>query len=119
MACKKPPDNIIDQVFGQPQKSITDTSEAENVSLIIKEWVDPKHVKFKTRYSKRQVISVSILQSLADTYKINTLKRFLKEFRVNKLSEDGESSRELEEILKARIPEIQESNLEKLSKFLE
>lgn len=116
---KDEPTNVVEKIFGSPQGNMADTSEAENVSLIIKEWVNPAHVKYKTRYTKEQVIAVSILQSLADTYNIKTLQRFLKEFRINKLSEDGKSSQELEEILKARIPDIQESNLEKLSKFLE
>jgi hypothetical protein len=73
----------------------------------------------KTRLTKKQVISIAILQSLADTYHIITLTRFLDEFRTGKLSEDSKSSIELENILKARMPEIEATNLSKLSKFLE
>ena len=112
--------NVLEKIFGTPQETIkAETSEAENVRLIISEWLDPKHIRRKTRLTKKQVIAIPILQSLADTYKILTLKRFLDEFRTGKLSEDGKSSAELENILKARMPEIEQNNLSKLSKFLE
>lgn len=117
---KQPNVNLVDKIFGTPQEaSSKDTSEAENVSLIIKEWLDPKHIRRKTRLTKKQVIAIAILQSLADTYDIKTLKRFLDEFRTGKLSEDGKSSEELENILKARMPDMEKSSLEKISKFLE
>jgi hypothetical protein len=109
--------DVISRVFGNQDQKIS--SESENVSLIIKEWLDPKHIKSKTRYTKKQVVAVSILQSLAETYNIKTLKRFLNEFKTVKLSEDGQSSSELENILKSRIPDEQDVELRKLSKFLE
>jgi hypothetical protein len=106
----------IDRIFGSPNN--LQQKDQEDVAMIIKEWLSPKHIKEKTRLNKRQVIALTILQSLADTYNIKTLKRFLMEFRRNKLSEDGKSSSELENILKSRMPS-EDSNLEKLSKFLE
>lgn len=112
--------NILDRIFGTPQETMkAEMSEAENIRLIISEWLDPKHIRRKTRLSKKQVIAITILQSLSDTYNIKTLKRFLDEFRTSKLSEDGKSSSELENILKARIPEVEQTNIEKLAKFLE
>jgi len=112
--------NILDRIFGTPQETMkAEMSEAENIRLIISEWLDPKHIRRKTRLSKKQVIAITILQSLSDTYNIKTLKRFLNEFRTSKLSEDGKSSSELENILKARIPEVEQTNIEKLAKFLE
>lgn len=111
--------NLIDSIFKPQQATETSLTEAENVSLIIKEWLSKAHLRMKTRYTKRQVMAVSRLQSLADTYKIKTLQRFLTEFRTNKLSEDGKSSQELENILKSRMPQIEETQLEKLGKFLE
>lgn len=113
--------NLINKIFSAPQDAhhANDLSEAENVSLIIKEWLDPKHIKRKTRLTKKQVIAIAILQSLADTYDIKTLKRFLDEFRTGKLSEDGKSSEELENILKSRIPDMEKTNLEKITRFLE
>jgi uncharacterized Rmd1/YagE family protein len=114
---KQSPD-VLTRVFGS-QDQTKMSNESENVSLIIKEWLDPKHAKAKTRYTKKQVVAVSILQSLAETYNIKTLKRFLQEFKIAKLSEDGQSSSELEGILKARLPEEQDIELRKLTKFLE
>jgi len=112
--------NILDKIFGTPQETMrAEMSEAENIAMIIKEWLDPKHIKRKTRLTKKQVIAISILQGLADTFNIKTLKKFLDEFRTNKLSEDGQSSSELENILKARMPDIEQTNLSKLQKFLE
>jgi hypothetical protein len=118
---EKPADQgVLEKVFGKPNEQQTNKgSEAENVALIIKEWLDPKHVRAKTRLSKQQVVAVAILQSLADTYNIRTLKRFLTEFKTAKLSEDGQSSSELENILKARLPEESDVELQKLAKFLE
>jgi len=118
---QKPIDgNILDRIFGTPQETMrAEMSESENVAMIIKEWLNPAHIKRKTRLTKKQVIAISILQGLSDTYNIKTLKKFLDEFRTNKLSEDGQSSSELENILKARMPDIETTNLEKLSKFLE
>jgi hypothetical protein len=103
-----------------PVSAKTEGHTAEDIRLIIAEWLKPEHIKRKTRFNTRQVRAVSILQSLADTYHIKTLQRFLDEFRTNKLSEDGQSSKELENILKARMPELQEDNaLSKLNRFLE
>jgi len=114
-----PRENVMSRIFGNPEETQKQNTEAENVSMIITEWLDKKHIRSKTRLNKQQVIAMAILQSLADTYNIRTLKRFLDEFRTNKLSEDGKSSSELENILKARMPNIEESNVDKLAKFLE
>jgi len=111
---------VLEKLFGKPSAPLSPSSEeAENVRLIIAEWLKPEHIRRKTRLTKRQVIAISILQALADTYEIKTLQRFLDEFRTSKLSEEGKTSAELENILKARMPEIQKSNLEKIQKFLE
>lgn len=93
--------------------------ESENIRLIIAEWLDEKHVKYKTRYNNRSAKAVTTLQGLADKYNIKTLKDYLKEYRINMLSIDRESSKELTDILKARLPDINESQLDKISKFLE
>lgn len=117
---RKVPENIIDRIFGSPQETMhAEMSEAENVSMIITQWLSKNNLRMKTRLSKKQVISISILQSLSDTYQIRTLSRFLDEFRTSKLSEDSKSSEELENILKARMPTPEQTNIEKLSRFLE
>jgi len=110
---------IIDKIFGRNDHKDDAEVQVEDVSKIIKEWLDPKHINSKTRLTKNQVIAVTILQSLADTYDIKTLKRFLLQFRTAKLSEDGKSSTELENILKNRTHYEESSSLKSLSKFLE
>lgn len=115
-----PKANILNSIFGKTnEQQENQRTEAENIKEIITEWLHPKHIKRKTRLTKKQVVSISILQSLCDTYNIQTLNRFLNEFRTNKLSEDGKSSKELEAILKARIQDVEDTNLGRLSKFLE
>lgn len=111
--------SLMERVFNPPSAEKPETTSAEDIALIIREWLAKKHIQRKTRYSKRQVNAVSILQSLANTYNIKTLKRFLREFQTAKLSEEGKSSAELENILKARMPLEEKTELQKLSKFLE
>lgn len=111
--------SVVERIFNTQSEGNHTPSEAENVQLIINEWLDPKHVLRKTRYNKRQVKAVSTLQSLADTYNIKTLDRYLTVFRTAKLSEDSKSSVELEAILKSRMPEIQETGLDKIKKYLD
>lgn len=113
-----PTGSIIDRVFS-PSKEKKEMSSQEDVSKIIKEWLDPKHVDKKTRYTPQQVVAVSILGSLAETYKIKTLLRFLKAYKTAKLSEGGKSAEELENILKARISTEEDTHLKGLSRFLE
>ena len=103
-----------------PVQAKTEGHTAEDIRLIIKEWLDIIHIKMKTRLNKRQVRAVTTFQGLANKYNIKTVDDYLIEFRINKLSEEGMSSKELVEILKARIPELQEDNaLSKLNRFLE
>lgn len=111
-------ESVIDRIFSTEQKSETDV-QTEDVAKIIKEWLDPKHIDKKTRYTPQQVIAISILQSLADTYNIKTLKRFLKEFKKGKLSEGGKSAEELENILKNRVISSEDGALKNLARFLE
>jgi hypothetical protein len=111
-------ESVMDRIFA-PSQADKDTSEKEDVSKIIKEWLDPKHVDAKTRYTPKQVIAVTILGSLAETYKIKTLQRFLKSFKTAKLSEGGKSSEELENILKNRLMQEDDTHLKSLSKFLD
>jgi len=110
--------SVIDRIFNTEQKHETDV-QTEDVAKIIQEWLDPKHIDKKTRYTPQQVIAVSILQSLADTYNIKTLKRFLKEFKKGKLSEGGKSAEELENILKNRVMSSDDGALKNLARFLE
>lgn len=110
--------SIIDEVFnGAPSQD----EGNDNVSKIITEWLSPDHIDKKTRFTPDQVIAVSILDSLAETYDIATLKRFLKAYKTAKLSEGGKSSEELENILRSYrgVGEEENGRFHRLTRFLE
>lgn len=86
-----------------PATSESEGFTAEDIRLIIAEWLKPDHVDFKTRYTKRQVRAMTKLQPVADRYNIKCLKEVLKAFRIAKLSEEGKSSSELVDILRERL----------------
>lgn len=103
-----------------PQSAETDNRIAEDIRLIIAEWLNPSHVPFKTRYNRRQVRSISVLGGLGEQWTINTLTKFIFKFQVALLSLEGKTSKELENILSKRMPELQnEGSIEKISKFLD
>lgn len=88
-----------------PSKKEGEGNTAEDIRLIIAEWLKEIHVRFKTRYTKRQVRGITKLQSIAYRYFEITgcLPLLLTEYRIAKLSEDGQSSKELVDILKERL----------------
>ena len=105
-----------------PIKSESEGFTAEDIRLIIAEWLKEDHVHFKTRYSKRQVRAITKLQPIADRYNIKCLKDVLNEFRIAKLSEEGKSSQELVDILKERLTGLMEEKTtvnKGLGKFFE
>lgn len=115
-------DNPLDGLFIQPKKEDnTENKKAEDISKIIAEWLSKKHINAKTRLSKNQVVAISILKTLADKYHIKPLQELLKNYQTFKLSEEGESSKELVEILKERIPdkEDEDSVITQVGRFLE
>jgi hypothetical protein len=91
-----------------PVKSEGEGFTAEDIRLIINEWLKEEHTHFKTRYTKRQVRAITKLQPIADRYKIKCLQDVLNEFRIAKLSEEGQSSKELVDILKERLTGMME-----------
>ena len=111
---KKEEEKIIpDQGFSiskisMPVKKDGEGFTAEDIRLIIAEWLKEDHTKYKTRYTKRQVKAITKLQPLADKYKIKCLQNILHEFRIAKLSEEGQSSKELVDILKERLTGLME-----------
>lgn len=93
-----------------PNKQEGEGFTAEDIRLIIAEWLKQDHTKFKTRYTKRQVRAITKLQPVADRYEIKCLQDVLNEFRIAKLSEEGQSSKELVDILRERLAGFVEEN---------
>lgn len=111
--------NPLDGIFIKPEQE-HEAKNYEDIKIIIKEWLNKKHIYAKTRLTKNQVIAVTILKSLADKYQITPLKKFLQNYQTYKLSEDGKSSEELIDILRDReMTEDGGNMLQNISKFLE
>lgn len=116
-------DNPLDGLFIPNKKEGTGETnkKAEDISKIITEWLSKKHINAKTRLTKNQVVAISILKTLADKYHIKPLQDLLKNYQTFKLSEEGESSKELVEILKERLPEKENEDnfITTVGKFLD
>jgi hypothetical protein len=88
-------------------------SEAENLAEIIKAWLDDKYIHAKTRLNQNQIIALTILKTLAEKYKVTCIQQLIDNFVRYKLSEGGQSSKELVEILKSRTEVEMDDSLEK------
>ena len=77
-------------------------SDAENLAEIIKAWLDDKYIHAKTRLNQNQIIALTILKTLSEKYKVHCIKDLIDNFVRYKLSEGGQSSKELVDILKSR-----------------
>lgn len=100
---KKPDPSFTISKSTMPVKPDIEGFTAEDIRLIIAEWLKEDHVRFKTRYTKRQVRAMTKLQPMADRYNIECLNNVLNEFRIAKLSQEGQSSKELVDILRERL----------------
>lgn len=106
---------ILHETFTDMNENDT-PSDAENLSEIIKAWLDDKYIHAKTRLNQNQIIALTILKTLAEKYKVTCIKQLIDNFVRYKLSEGGQSSKELVDILKARTEvEVDDS----LSKAIE
>lgn len=92
---------ILNETFTDMNDNETPT-DAENLSEIIKAWLDDKYIHSKTRLNQNQIIALTILKTLAEKYKVTCIKQLIDNFVRYKLSEGGQSSKELVDILKAR-----------------
>ena len=106
---------ILHETFSDMNDNET-PSDAENLSEIIKAWLDDKYIHAKTRLNQNQIIALTILKTLAEKYNVRCIKQLIDNFVRYKLSEGGQSSKELVDILKARTEvEVDDS----LSKAIE
>ena len=91
-----------------PVKNEGEGFTAEDIRLIITEWLKELHVRFKTRYTKRQVRGVTKIEPVGLKYNVKCILNMLLVFRIAKLSEEGQSSKELVDILKERLTGLME-----------
>lgn len=96
-----------------------ETSRGENLAEIIKAWFNPSFLHSKTRLNANQIIAVTTLKSIADKWKVNCITRIINNFVRYKLSEGGQSSKELVDILKSRTEINDDTDLwEKMKPFM-
>jgi len=107
---------LRDQIFGTGQPLTDETTE--NMQKIIESWLDDRFIHSKTRLTNNQIIALTLLKTLAEKYKITCIKEIIDNFCRYKLSEGGESSKELVSILQNR-PEIIPDNtfMDKIKAF--
>jgi hypothetical protein len=96
-------EEIKETLFGLNKPDEKQSTKGEDLSKVIDAWLDEKYVHRKTRLNGNQVIVLTIISSLADKYKIKTLKRIINKFVTYKISEGGKSASELVDILKNRV----------------
>lgn len=105
-------------IFNNPDAS-QENNEIEDIKAIIETWLDKRFVHAKTRLTPNQVIALTILKTLATKYNIKCIDELLENYVTYKLSENGQSSKELVDILKSRNQEIDDTDLNKqLAPFL-
>jgi len=113
--------NTLEEFKNIPPVKGKTTNIAEDIRLIIFEWLKEQHIRYKTEYATSGVAhSVSLFQTIADRHKIKCMQQYLTNYRIDNLSVGRQSSKELVEILSKRIAEEGKTEgLDKISKFLE
>lgn len=95
------PDDLVKQSLIDLEEDEV-VSEGENLTEILKAWLDDAYIHAKTRLNQNQIIALTILKTLAEKYNVKCIKELIDNFVRYKLSEGGQSSKELVEILKSR-----------------
>lgn len=109
-------ETVEDAFYGDEDK---EKSEAENISEIIRAWLDKAYVHLKTRLNGNQIISLTILGSIADKYNVSCINNLITKYVSYKLSEGGQSSKELVDILKHRDNDAVDDDLSvAMNKFM-
>lgn len=95
---------------------------AEDIQLIVDVWLQEMYARFKTFYSSRkQVKAVTRVQTMADRWDVDCIKKYLTELRITLLSLEGLTGKQLVEILRERLNTMieEKSNESWSDKFLQ
>lgn len=87
--------------------------KVENYKEIIEAWLEDKHIHSKTRLTLNQIIALTTLKSIAEKYSVKCIQTLIDNFVRYKLSEGGQSSKELVDILKNKDEGEENDNLMK------
>ena len=93
---KKGMDKILDNIKDNNE----DETLQQNFAETIDAWLNDKNLHSKTRLNKNQIVALTILKTLSEKYKVKCIKELIDNFVRYKLSEGGQSSKELVDILK-------------------
>ncbi len=79
-----------------------DSIKKEDYKEIMQSWLSDEFIDSKTRLNGNQIIALTILKTLSEKYNVSCIKSLIKDFTRYKLSENGQSSKELVDILRSR-----------------
>ena len=100
-------EKAIQQTIFDLAKTETNDDTKPEIKETIDTWLDDKHIHSKTRLNGDQVIALTILKTISEKYGVTCIKELINNYVRYKLSEGGQSSKELVDILKNR-PEVSE-----------
>jgi len=103
--------DLRDTFFGFGNDDPPQQTDGENIAETIEAWLNDKYIHAKTRLTPNQVIALTILKTLSDKYNITCIQKLIENFVRYKLSEGGQSSKELVDILKNRQDESMDDGL--------
>lgn len=108
--------NVLEKIFFENNNQ--DTSNTYDRDKLTREWLAQKYIKTKTEYNQSQIYAITTLETLANQFFIKPLKQLINNFRMNQLSKNRGTAKELVNIFKNNEPSGDE-NIRKWSKFLD
>lgn len=106
-------ENILEKIFFK-QNSVQESDRDK----LTREWLSKKYDKRKTEFNQSQIYAVTTLESLANQWFIKPLKWLLNNFRINQLSKNRGTAKELVNIFKNN-DSMEDMNLRRWGRFLE
>ena len=85
---------------------------------LTREWLAKKYIKTKTEYNQSQIYAITTLETLANQFFIKPLKELINNFRMNQLSKNRGTAKELVNIFKNNEPS-DDGNMKRYMKFLD
>lgn len=108
--------NILEKIFFENKNE--DTSNTYDRDKLTREWLAQKYIKTKTEYNQSQIYAITTLETLANQFFIKPLKQLINNFRMNQLSKNRGTAKELVNIFKNNEPS-DDSNMKRYMKFLD
>ena len=107
--------NILEKIFFESNNQESPSYDRDKLT---KEWLAQKYIKTKTEYNQSQIYAITTLETLANQFFIKPLKELINNFRMNQLSKNRGTAKELVNIFKNNEPS-DDSNMRRWSKFLD